>query len=87
MYDYVQGYARADFPLESAVERRWVATYLVENREVVLYGSQRSIHPNTVTKWCKLGLGIDLATELQGPQGRLIRIVDPGVEPIQELFV
>ena len=32
-------------------------------------------------------LGIDLATKLQGPQGRLIRIVDPGVEPIQELFV
>ncbi len=87
MYDYVQGYARADFPLESAVERRWVATYLFENREVVLYGSQRSIHPSTVTRWCKLGLGIDLATELQGPQGRLIHIVDPGVEPIQELFV
>ncbi len=72
---------------QAAGERRWVATYLGENREVALYGSQRSIHPSTVTRWCKLGLGIDLATELQGPQGRLIRIVDPGVEPIQELFV
>jgi hypothetical protein len=32
------------------------------------------------------GLGIDLDTELPGPQGRPIRIVDHGVEPIGELF-
>jgi hypothetical protein len=32
------------------------------------------------------GLGIDLDTELPGPQGRPILVVDPGVEPIQELF-
>jgi len=31
-------------------------------------------------------LGIDLGTELPGPQGRPIRIVDHGVEPIMELF-
>ena len=32
-------------------------------------------------------LGIDLETELPGPQDRPIRVVDHGVEPIQELFV
>jgi hypothetical protein len=32
------------------------------------------------------GLGIPLETELPGPQGRPIRIVDHGVEPIEELF-
>ncbi len=32
-------------------------------------------------------LGIDLETELPGPQDRPIRVVDHGVEPIRELFV
>jgi len=32
------------------------------------------------------GLGISLDTELPGPQGRPLRIVDHGVEPIGELF-
>ncbi|HEV3120890.1 MAG TPA: DUF1501 domain-containing protein, partial [Isosphaeraceae bacterium] len=32
------------------------------------------------------GLGISLDTELSGPQSRPLRIVDHGVEPIQELF-
>ncbi|ADV63088.1 protein of unknown function DUF1501 [Isosphaera pallida ATCC 43644] len=32
------------------------------------------------------GLGISLDTELVGPQGRPIRIVDHGVEPVHELF-
>ena len=32
------------------------------------------------------GLGIKLDTELPGPQGRPIRAVDHGVEPIRELF-
>jgi hypothetical protein len=32
------------------------------------------------------GLGIDLATELPSPQGRPMRLVDHGVEPISELF-
>jgi hypothetical protein len=31
-------------------------------------------------------LGIDLATTLNGPRGRAVRIVDEGVEPIAELF-
>jgi hypothetical protein len=32
------------------------------------------------------GLGIPLETELPGPQGRPLRVVDQGVEPIRELF-
>jgi hypothetical protein len=32
------------------------------------------------------GLGISLDTELPGPQGRPLRLVDHGVEPVQELF-
>ena len=32
------------------------------------------------------GLGIDLETELPGPQNRPIRVVDHGIEPIMELF-
>jgi hypothetical protein len=32
------------------------------------------------------GLGIDPATEFEGPAGRPIRLVDRGVEPIHELF-
>ena len=32
------------------------------------------------------GLGIDLDTELPGPQGRPIRVVDHGIGPIEELF-
>jgi hypothetical protein len=29
---------------------------------------------------------LDLDTELPGPQGQLVRLVDQGVEPIYELF-
>jgi hypothetical protein len=32
------------------------------------------------------GLGVPLASELPGPQGRPIRLVDHGVEPVLELF-
>lgn len=32
------------------------------------------------------GLGLDLETELPGPQGRPIPLVDRGIEPIHELF-
>ena len=32
------------------------------------------------------GLGISLDTELPGPQGRPLRVVDHGIEPIMELF-
>jgi hypothetical protein len=32
------------------------------------------------------GLGIDLAVELPGAQGRPIPLVDRGTEPLKELF-
>jgi hypothetical protein len=32
------------------------------------------------------GLGISLDTELPGPQSRPLRLVDHGVDPIDELF-
>jgi hypothetical protein len=46
----------------------------------------RPVTPAEVAATVYQGLGIDPATELGGPQGRPIRLVDHGVEPIQELF-
>ena len=46
----------------------------------------RPTTPAEVTTTVYHGLGIDLETELPGPQNRPIRVVDHGVEPIMELF-
>ena len=46
----------------------------------------RPTTPAEVTATVYHGLGIDLETELPGPQNRPIRVVDHGVEPIMELF-
>ena len=46
----------------------------------------RPTTPAEVTATVYHGLGIDLETELPGPQSRPIRVVDHGVEPIMELF-
>ncbi|MCY4587247.1 MAG: DUF1501 domain-containing protein [Bryobacterales bacterium] len=46
----------------------------------------RPTTPAEVTATMYHGLGIDLETELPGPQNRPIRVVDHGVEPIMELF-
>lgn len=46
----------------------------------------RPVTPAEVAATAFHALGIDLDTELEGPQGRPIRIVDHGVEPIGELF-
>ena len=46
----------------------------------------RPTTPAEVTATVYRGLGIDLETELPGPQNRPIRVVDHGVEPIMELF-
>ena len=46
----------------------------------------RPTTPAEVTATVYHGLGIDLETELPGPQKRPIRVVDHGVEPIMELF-
>ena len=46
----------------------------------------RPTTPAEVTATVYHSLGIDLETELPGPQNRPIRVVDHGVEPIMELF-
>jgi hypothetical protein len=46
----------------------------------------RPTTPSEVAATVYHALGIDLGTELPGPQNRPIRIVDHGVEPIMELF-
>lgn len=46
----------------------------------------RPTTPAEVTATVYHGLGIELETELPGPQNRPIRVVDHGVEPIMELF-
>lgn len=46
----------------------------------------RPVTPAEIAATVYQGLGISLDTELPGPQGRPLRIVDHGVEPIQELF-
>lgn len=46
----------------------------------------RPVTPAEVAATVYQGLGISLDTELPGPQGRPLRVVDHGVEPIGELF-
>ncbi|WP_406696757.1 DUF1501 domain-containing protein [Singulisphaera sp. Ch08] len=46
----------------------------------------RPVTPAEVAATVYQGLGISLDTELPGPQGRPLRVVDHGVEPINELF-
>jgi hypothetical protein len=46
----------------------------------------RPVTPAEIAATVYHGLGIDLATELPGPQGRPMRLVDHGVEPISDLF-
>jgi hypothetical protein len=46
----------------------------------------RPVTPAEVAATVYEGLGISLDTELPGPEGRPIRIVDQGVEPIRELL-
>jgi len=46
----------------------------------------RPVTPGEVAATVYRGLGISLETELPGASGRPIRLVDHGVEPIEELF-
>jgi Protein of unknown function (DUF1501) len=46
----------------------------------------RPVTPAEIAATVYQGLGIRLDTELPGPQGRPLRLVDHGVEPITELF-
>ena len=46
----------------------------------------RPVSPAEIAATIYRGLGISLDTELPGPQGRPLRLVDHGIEPIDELF-
>ena len=46
----------------------------------------RPVNTGEIAATIYKGLGISLDTELNGPQSRPIRVVDHGVEPIDELF-
>ncbi|ODT99099.1 MAG: hypothetical protein ABS79_04910 [Planctomycetes bacterium SCN 63-9] len=46
----------------------------------------RPVSPQEIAATVYQGLNIDIATELVGPQGRPLRLVDHGIEPVQELF-
>jgi hypothetical protein len=54
--------------------------------EIGAYPKDRPVNPGEVAATVFRSLGIDLDTELPGLQGRPIRIVDHGVNPINELF-
>lgn len=54
--------------------------------EIGAYPKDRPVAPGEVAATICHSLGIDLDTELSGVQGRPIRVVEHGVNPIQELF-
>jgi hypothetical protein len=54
--------------------------------DIGAYPHDRPIPAAAVTATILHGLGIDLDTDLPGPQRRPIRVVDHGVEPVMELF-
>src|SRR5262249_44075013 len=58
-----------------------------ESDEIGAAPKSRPVTPAEVAATIYHALGIHLDTELPGPQSRPIRLVDQGVEPIQELFV
>lgn len=55
--------------------------------EIGAYPKDNPVTPAMVAATVYRGLGIDLATELPGAQGRPIPLVDRGVEPVKQLFV
>jgi Protein of unknown function (DUF1501) len=54
--------------------------------EIGAYPKDRPIPAGQVAATILHGLGIPLDTDLPGPQGRPIRVIDHGLEPIAELF-
>jgi uncharacterized protein (DUF1501 family) len=54
--------------------------------EIGAYPKDRPVAPEEVIATVYHSLGISPETELEGPQGRPIRVVDHGIEPIRELF-
>ena len=57
-----------------------------ESDEIGGAPKSRPTTPGEIAATVYHGLGIELETELPGPQGRPIRVVDHGVEPVMELF-
>ncbi len=54
--------------------------------EIGAYPKDRPIHASSVAATILHGVGIEMEKELPGPQGRPLRAVDHGVEPVMELF-
>jgi uncharacterized protein (DUF1501 family) len=54
--------------------------------EAGAYPAERAVAPANVVATIYQSLGIDLETELPGPQGRPYPVVDRGFEPIKGLF-
>jgi Protein of unknown function (DUF1501) len=54
--------------------------------EIGAYPVERPTSPAEIAATVYKGLGIDLDKDLPGPQGRPIRLVDHGIEPVGELF-
>ena len=54
--------------------------------EVGAYPAERAVAPANVVATIYQSLGIDLETELPGPQGRPYPVVDRGFDPIKGLF-
>ena len=57
-----------------------------ESDEIGHAPKDRPVSPAEVAATIYEALGVSLDTELPGPQGRPLRVVDHGVEPIRELF-
>jgi uncharacterized protein (DUF1501 family) len=54
--------------------------------EIGGYPAERPVAPANVVATIYHSLGLDLETELPGPQGRPFPLIDRGFEPIKELF-
>jgi hypothetical protein len=55
--------------------------------EIGAYPVERPVKPSEIVATIYRGLGLDLETELPGPQGRPFPLVDFGTHEIKELFV
>ena len=57
-----------------------------ESDSIGAYPKERPVTPAEVLATVYHQFGIDLETELRGPSGRVIPVVDYNVKPIQELI-
>src|SRR5436190_6602844 len=54
--------------------------------EIGAYPAERPVKPSEIVATIFRGMGLDLTTELPGPNGRPFPLVDFGTQPITELF-